>query len=62
MKGLKKKILIALLAATCITAGAIGLSACGGEKNKLVSSVGVKYYKFSADSFNGLYSASVSSV
>ena len=33
MKGLKKKILIALLAATCITAGAIGLSACGGNKN-----------------------------
>ena len=29
MKGLKKKIAIALLAATCLTAGAFGLSACG---------------------------------
>lgn len=33
MKGLKKKIVIALLAATCLTAGAFGLSACTGNKS-----------------------------
>ncbi|MCM1236669.1 MAG: hypothetical protein NC489_41865, partial [Ruminococcus flavefaciens] len=33
MTGLKKKILVALLTAACLTAGAVGLSACGGKDN-----------------------------
>lgn len=50
MKGLKKKILIALLAATCITAGAIGLSACGGNKNANDSAL---YAIYLAETDNG---------
>lgn len=50
MKGLKKKILIALLAATCITAGAIGLSACGGNKNANDSAL---YAIYLAETNNG---------
>lgn len=50
MTGLKKKILIALLSATCITAGAIGLSACGGNKNANDSAL---YAIYLAETNNG---------
>lgn len=37
----KKKVLLALLSATCITAGAFGLAACGGGDNRNADIVGV---------------------
>lgn len=37
----KKKVLLALLSATCLTAGAFGLAACGGGDNRNADIVGV---------------------
>lgn len=50
MTGLKKKLIIALLSVTCITAGAIGLSACGGNKNANDSAL---YAIYLAETNNG---------
>ena len=50
MTGLKKKLIIALLSVTCITAGAIGLSACGGNNNANDSAL---YAIYLAETNNG---------